>query len=199
MYFFAHDCKSNFNLNLSVSDIYHFGEYILIFNNQFSEKKIFDTLWTTKWKSLLSKSGPQFCWLLIIQFSENTKTFFKEVRFWRKKWFPKLETLQPNIHCHNKEIKCTFSNRTEDSKAKKEHESSIENSSIGKSESEFDNQDFRQEKDDDMPIYKVVLVYPHGNFTVFSNTPIIGAQVDSELPMSFLKKLKNSKECSEGG
>ena len=115
------------------------------------------------------------------------------------KWFPKLETLQPNIHCHNKEIKCTFSNRTEDSKAKKEHESSIENSSIGKSEYEFDNQDFRQEKDDDMPIYKVVLVYPHGNFTVFSNTPIIGAQVDSELPMSFLKKLKNSKECSEGG
>ena len=50
-----------------------------------------------------------------------------------------------------------------------------------------------------MPIYKVVLVYPHGNFTVFSNTPIIGAQVDSELPMSFLKKLKNSKECIEGG
>ena len=119
--------------------------------------------------------------------------------FLKKNWFPKLETLQSNIYCHNKGIKCTFSNRTEDSETKKEHETSIENSSTGKSEYEFDNEDFRQEKDNDMPIYKVVLVYPHGNFTVLSNTPIIGAQVDSELPMSFLKKLKNSKECSKGG
>ena len=113
-----------------------------------------------------------------------------------KFWFPKLETLRTNIHCLAKEIKCTFLNRTEDYKTKNENETSIENSST---EYEFNNQDFRPEKDNDMPIYKVVLVYPHGNFTVFSNTPIIGAQVDSELPMSFLKKLKNSKECSKGG
>ena len=143
-------------------------------------------------KNYFSKSGPQFCWLLIIQFSKNTTTF---LNFFF--WFSKLETLQPKNNCHTKEIKCTFTNRTEDYETKKENETSIENS--GKSEYEFDNQDFRQEKDDDMPIYKVVLVYPHGNFTVFSNTPIIGAQVDSELPMSFLKKLKNSKECSKGG
>ena len=104
------------------------------------------------------------------------------------------------ITISTKEIKCTFSNRTEDYETKKGNETSIEkNSSTGKSEDEFDNQDFRQEKNDDMQIYKVVLVYPHGNFTVLSNTPIIGAQVDSELPMSFLEKLKNSKECSKGG
>ena len=152
-------------------------------------------------KVYLVKVGLNFFGIIHYIFEKlKNKNKIQRCSFLKKKiWFHKLETLQPNIYCLAKEIKCTFSNRTEDYKTKNENETSIDHSSTGKSEYEFDNQDFRQEKDNDMPIYKVVLVYPHGNFTVFSNTPIIGAQVDSELPMSFLKKLKNSKECSKGG